>query len=86
VATHPLRREHARLASPGMQGELDLGNVTRRRPQTCQYSVDWWNVCELPAGHDGPHRDGLTQFDDDGSEVITDGSSAPGSSARRAGP
>jgi hypothetical protein len=36
--------------------------------------VFWWageyeGECKLPAGHDGPHFDGLHWFNDEGDEV-----------------
>lgn len=40
----------------------------------CRRIVFWWDgeyegECELPLDHDGPHYDGLSWFDDDGSQV-----------------
>lgn len=42
--------------------------------RVCGHLVYWWDgeyegECELPAGHDGPHFDGLSWFDDDNQEV-----------------
>lgn len=40
----------------------------------CGRAVFWWageyeGECKLPAGHDGPHFDGLHWFNDEGDEV-----------------
>lgn len=41
---------------------------------TCSSSVYWWEgeyegSCELAEGHDGPHTDGLSYWNDDGEAV-----------------
>jgi len=43
-------------------------------PEPCGEGVYWWDGeyegnCELPKGHDGPHFDGLSWFNDDNEEV-----------------
>lgn len=40
----------------------------------CGVTVYWWDgeyegECELPEGHDGPHFDGMSWYDDDNQEV-----------------
>lgn len=52
--------------------------------ETCGERVYWWDgeyegECELPKGHQGPHFDGLSWFDDDGEPV----DEPPGLSHRR---
>lgn len=43
-------------------------------PNNCNKFVSWWDgeyegCCELPRDHDGPHHDGFSWYDDDGTEV-----------------
>lgn len=45
-----------------------------QRPAICNRFVSWWDGeyegnCELPEGHEGPHWDGMSWFDDEGKEV-----------------
>lgn len=41
----------------------------RARPE-CGERVYWYDGgCELPEGHDGPHWDGMSWFNDDKEEV-----------------
>lgn len=40
----------------------------------CARFVSWWDgeyegTCELPEGHQGPHYDGMSCFDDDGEQI-----------------
>lgn len=41
---------------------------------TCDKFVSWWDgeyegTCELPKGHQGPHYDGISCFNDEGDDV-----------------
>jgi hypothetical protein len=49
---------------------VEVADVT----EACGAPVYWWdgeydNNCQLPDGHDGPHFDGLSWFNDDNEEV-----------------
>lgn len=47
---------------------------TSPEAKPCGAFVSWWEGeyegnCELPEGHDGPHFDGLSWYDDDMEQV-----------------
>jgi hypothetical protein len=65
-----------------MSDEQYVGEGVRERlfaakepaPPACGKFVYWWDGeyegnCELPSGHDGPHFDGLSWFNDDNEMV-----------------
>lgn len=50
------------------------GHDTTKQGSACGRFVSWWEGeyegnCELAEGHDGPHFDGMSWYDEDGIEV-----------------